>query len=143
MGEVPLARHLLERTVEVPAKPMKRAAQFGGVAVVLAQLATAMQARVEVRLDLTLADAHNQNRLSADVVVQRVAHLGDVIGAARHLPDAVPHLVLFELVELAAGVPADGNVGVVGEVVALPAQHHGHVLGARVGVEQLLIRDAW
>ena len=48
VGQVPLGRHVLQRAVDVPGEAVERAAQLGAVAVVLLQLAAAVQAGVRV-----------------------------------------------------------------------------------------------
>ena len=77
-----------------------------------------MQARVVERADLVGRGAHDDERPVGDLVDERVADLGELLLAARHLPDAVPHPLDLEAMELGIEVSlarmsasrADGDV---------------------------------
>ena len=121
---------------------MERAAQLGVVAVVLLELAAAVQAGVVVRLDRVGVGPHHEERQVADVVDERVADVRDVLLAAGHLPHPLPDLLLLQLVEVAADVARARDVRRAEELVALPAQDDRHVLRPAVGVEQVLVGHA-
>ena len=101
LREVPRARDVQQRPVDLPAEAVERAAELRRPAAALGpQQAAAVQAHVVERLDRARAAAHDEVRAAGDVVDQVVADVGEVLLAAGHLPGAVPHLRPFELEEL-------------------------------------------
>src|SRR5581483_1265077 len=71
-----------------------------------------VETRIVESRDDVRARAHDEDRLVADLVLAEGAALGDLLLAARHLPDAGPEPVELEGGKLRAGVPGPGN-GVV------------------------------
>jgi hypothetical protein len=74
-------------------------------------LATAVEAGVVEGADRVRARAHDEDRQVADVVDERVPDVRDVLLPARHLPRALPDLLLLELVELPGDVARTRDVG--------------------------------
>ena len=84
--EVPLARDLLERAVEVPGPSVERAAQLlGAVAVRFTEPAAAVQAGVAEGLD-AVGGAHDQERHVGDLVDVVVADVRDLLRETGELP---------------------------------------------------------
>ena len=104
--ELAARRHLTERTVEPPRPPVERAAdlvQPGTRAT--AQLTPAMAAHVLERSERVVVISHDQYRIRTHAVLEPVARVGDVIDAARELPDARPQLSHLTSEELRRDVP--------------------------------------
>ncbi len=102
--EIPSARDRTHAAVELPAEAVKRAAEVLDVLVRQQQLAPAMRAGIVERADRSVGLARDQQRPTDDVVDDRVARLGQLLFAARHLPDARPHPLDFEVEERLRGV---------------------------------------
>ena len=80
-------------------KPWKGQRSCVDVAGLGHELPSPMATGVPERPDLVRRAAHEQDRLVADLVERRVADLGDLLLAARHLPDPAPQPLLLQLVE--------------------------------------------
>ena len=99
--EVPLARDLLHGAIEVPAPAVERTTQvLGPLALLGAQELAPVQARVPEPLELVWSAANDEERQVGHVVDEVVAHVGDVVLVAGHLPHALPHLLHLEVMEL-------------------------------------------
>jgi hypothetical protein len=134
VGEVPRAGHLAEGPVEVPGEAVERAPEPGHLPGSRAQLRTAVQAGVVEGPDLVRRRPHDDQRRVHDLVDDRVADLGELLLAARHLPDAAPHPLDLEPVEIAVEVPLAGDLEPVCPAGGRRAQALGN--GTRVLVEQ-------
>ena len=125
------------RAVEVPGEAVERAADLRAVAVVLLELAAAVEAGVGEGLDGVGRRPHDHVRPAGDVVDRVVADAGDVLLPAGELPHPRPQPLLLPLVPLPRDVVVDRDVGVAEEPRRLLAQDVRHLVG--VGVEQLLV----
>ena len=140
LGEVPGTRQGLVRPVQVPGHAVERAAQLGDAPGRRAQLPPAVQAGVEVGLDLVRRGAHDDQVVVADLVEVVVADLGDVVGAAGELPHLAPDLLHLAVVPLPRDVAVDRQV-LRAEVVVAVVEQHGRN-GSAVVAQVLLHADA-
>jgi hypothetical protein len=110
--------HLDDAAVERVPPAVERAPErpVGHVARAFSEPCAAVEARVRECRDRVGAGADNQYRLVADLVLDIVADLGDLLFAARDLPDARPQALVLELEELAREVALlrDQSATVVG-----------------------------
>jgi hypothetical protein len=141
LREVPLARHLLERAVEVPGVAVERAPQLRDRSGLFPQLAPAMEAGVVEGLDLVRTGPHEEDRDVGDVIDLGVTDLRQLALPAGHLPHLRPESLFLELVDLPSDVAVDRLVVLPERRRRLPAQHLGH--RAAVRVEQVLVAQAW
>ena len=96
-----------EIAVQAVAPAVKTAVKTGArnvAAAVVDQASASMLADVVERLDLVGRDAHQQDRLVEDLVVQVVADLGDLFLAARDLPDPGPKASALTCEQVPRGV---------------------------------------
>ena len=140
LREVPPARDVLERPVEVPGDPVERAAQLLRTPGELLQLPPAMATDVAERGDGVWRRPDDQHRDAGDLVVDVVADLGDVFLAAGHLPHPLPHRLDLDAVELGRGVPRHRDPQLPVTHRCLPAVHIGH--RPRVVVQQSLVQGS-
>ena len=105
-----------------------------------AQLRAAMEAGVVERADLVGRGADDDERPVGDLVDDRVADLGDLLLAARHLPGAAPDVLDLEPVELRVEVAGRRELHRLGEAGRGRAEAGGHRPGLLV--EQPLGRSA-
>jgi len=110
VGEVPRSRNVGEGAVEGPREAVEVAADLRAVALVVLQLATAVEAGVRVRLDLARVGANDEVRPAGDLVDDVVTRLGNVVFAAGELPHPGPETLLLLLVPLTARVALDRHV---------------------------------
>ena len=82
---------------------MKRADEARGVASPVAKAPAPVAADVVVRPD-AVRGAHHDDRVAADVIDPVVAHLGNLLLPASHLPHAGPEPLHLQVVERLAGV---------------------------------------
>ena len=109
--------HLGVAPVEVPTPRVIPAPDLGGGEVPgpVGQARAPVAAGVVEGLDGVSRGPHDQDRLVADHVFQEVADAGDLLLAARHLPDVRPELLHLQVEELLRDVALLGdNVGLRG-----------------------------
>ena len=111
LGEVPRRREMGERALEVPREAVEWASQHLGVARLVDESAAAVTAYVPEALDRVGRRAYEHERQVADLVDVGVADVRDMLLTTGELPGSPPDTLLLPLVELAAGVPLDGDVG--------------------------------
>ena len=87
----------------VPAEAVKRTDEAGSVAGPVAKAAAPVAADVVVRPD-AFGSAHHDDRVAADVIDPVVAHLGNLLLPAGHLPDPGPEALHLQVMEGLAGV---------------------------------------
>jgi hypothetical protein len=86
-----------------------------------------MQAAVVISAQ-PLLGAHDDQRSASQVVDIIVADLGNVLFAARVLPDAPPHFLHFQVEERTVRVPAEGDIGGGLRRIAAITQHRRQVI---------------
>ena len=108
--EVPLAVDIGVGAVQVPPPAVERAGDLtaGQPSGALAQLGGPVPARVVERLDRHVPLADHQYRLVADLVLDEVSRLGDLLESARHLPHPGPEPLLLQLEEVPVVVALRG-----------------------------------
>jgi len=102
LREIPADRVVLERAVVVPGDAVIRAAELVPAAVQGHQLAATMQAGIVEGLDRHVRRADDDQRLADILVDPVVADVGDLLLAARPLPDLRPQV--FDFLGEVAGV---------------------------------------
>ena len=115
--------------VEVPAPAVERADEAAAFAVapVVDELRRPMAAGIEVRLDRVGVDAHHDDRLVEDPVLDEVARVGDLFEPARHLPHVRPKVLALELEEVGRVVPRRGDAFRVGNREGMHRTNHGAI----------------
>ena len=124
LREVPGARDELGGAVDVPAEPVERAAQLTHPSVLGPKCASTVQAHVVQGLDLAGLRTHDDEFVVGDVVVDVIPRLGDLVGAAHHLPDLAPHLLNLAVVPLARNEALDIE-GLGAKVLVHVVSQHG------------------
>ena len=103
------AQHEGVLAVETPAPAVERADEAASRPAALHQLHAAVAAGVVVGADGGGVDAHHDDGLVEDLVLDEVAGFGDLLEPARHLPDARPEQLGLQRVELRVVVPLLGD----------------------------------
>ncbi len=103
------AQHEGVLAVESPAPSVERADEGAARPAALDELHAAVAAGVVVGADGGVVDAHDDDRLVENLVLDEVAGLGDLLQPARHLPDARPEQLGLQRVEVLVVVALLGD----------------------------------